>query len=281
MIGFGNFVNSVRINIVTMNKHELKSLLENIYEAMILPTLGQELYANPALFKPTTPTLPPNRVPPPPPPLKPIWPMTTGLDRLTKSMKRLRDAFPFPNSPPFQTEQADTMNKHELKSLLENIYTALTEEEIPDHPPAPEGYDSPDPWPWPPNKPPVVTPTLPPKPPTGLGLYPRPNWWNPNGPEGQWPPVNAPDDNWQTVPLPPGVQPPPGAVGGSFVVRTVQYINQDGLLVLHIEMYWIDKNGTMWHFNPDEGDNGTWEVIPPQGPPGLQPQQPDQPGEVG
>ena len=177
------------------------------------------------------------------------------------------------------------MNKHELKSLLENIYTALTEQSLlppvePWHPPLLPPDDE---WhpPMLPPKPPVVTPTLPPKPPTGLGVYPRPNWWNPNGPEGQWPPVNTPDDTWQTVPLPEGVQPPPGAVGGSFVVRTVQYMNQDGLLVLHIEMFWIDQNGTMWHFNPEGGDHGTWEVIPPQGPPGLQPQQPDQPGELG
>ena len=41
-----------------MNKHELKSLLENIYEAMILPTLGQELYANPDRLNPKPPVTP-------------------------------------------------------------------------------------------------------------------------------------------------------------------------------------------------------------------------------
>jgi len=182
------------------------------------------------------------------------------------------------------------MNKHELKSLLENIYTALTEEGVPpmlDPNPRLSPLQPPPPWlsplsptgPKPPNtpKPPVVTP--PPKPPTGLGVYPRPGWWTRD--VGAWPPVNTPDDTWQTVPLPEGVQPPPGANGGSFVVRTVQYINEQGLLELHIEMFWIDENGTMWHFNPEGGDHGTWEVIPPQGPPGLKPQQPDQPGEIG
>jgi len=44
-----------------MNKHELKSLLENIYEAMILPTLGQELYDNPDRLNPKPPvTIDPN-----------------------------------------------------------------------------------------------------------------------------------------------------------------------------------------------------------------------------
>ena len=39
-----------------MNKQELKSLLENIYEAMILPTLGDQYLNNPGLLNPT-PTL--------------------------------------------------------------------------------------------------------------------------------------------------------------------------------------------------------------------------------
>ena len=57
------------------------------------------------------------------------------------------------------------MNKHELKSLLENIYTTLTEADIPDNPPAPEGYNPlpQEPWPWPPN--PLSTTPPPPPPP--------------------------------------------------------------------------------------------------------------------
>ena len=35
-----------------MNKQDLKSLLENIYEAMILPTLGDEALRNPSLLDP-------------------------------------------------------------------------------------------------------------------------------------------------------------------------------------------------------------------------------------
>ena len=58
-----------------MNKQELKSLLENIYEAMILPTLGDEALSNPGLLNPpsqTTPTPPIDVVGPIPPiPLSP------------------------------------------------------------------------------------------------------------------------------------------------------------------------------------------------------------------
>ena len=35
-----------------MNKHELKSLLENIYEAMILPSLADRALSNPSLMNP-------------------------------------------------------------------------------------------------------------------------------------------------------------------------------------------------------------------------------------
>ena len=43
-----------------MNKHELKSLLENIYEAMILPSLADQALSNPSLMnpKPITPVTP-------------------------------------------------------------------------------------------------------------------------------------------------------------------------------------------------------------------------------
>ena len=58
------------------------------------------------------------------------------------------------------------MNKQDLKSLLENIYTALTEADIPDNPPAPEGYNPlpQEPWPWPPNPLSTTPPPPPPKP---------------------------------------------------------------------------------------------------------------------
>ena len=36
-----------------MNKQELKSLLENIYEAMILPSLADQALSNPSLLNPT------------------------------------------------------------------------------------------------------------------------------------------------------------------------------------------------------------------------------------
>ena len=36
-----------------MNKHELKSLLENIYEAMILPSLADQALSDPSLLNPT------------------------------------------------------------------------------------------------------------------------------------------------------------------------------------------------------------------------------------
>jgi len=57
------------------------------------------------------------------------------------------------------------MNKHELKSLLENIYTALIEADIPDNPPKPPSYNPlpQEPWPWPPNP---LSPTAPPVTPT-------------------------------------------------------------------------------------------------------------------
>jgi hypothetical protein len=81
------------------------------------------------------------------------------------------------------------MNKHELKFLLENIYSALTESNIPDNPPVPRGWDqnSPEPWPWPPNTT-SPTPTLPPNgmpqqlppmplDPNGRPLFPSQKFW--------------------------------------------------------------------------------------------------------
>jgi len=66
------------------------------------------------------------------------------------------------------------MNKHELKSLLENIYTVLTEADAPDNPPVPSGWDqnSPEPWPWPKNSPPATTPVTPPPAPPLKIVYP-------------------------------------------------------------------------------------------------------------
>ena len=53
-----------------MNKQELKSLLENIYEAMILPTLGDQYLNNPGLLNPPPVEVPDDLfdsdVPPPP-----------------------------------------------------------------------------------------------------------------------------------------------------------------------------------------------------------------------
>ena len=66
------------------------------------------------------------------------------------------------------------MNKHELKSLLENIYYNLTEAAPPpDNPPAPPGWDknSPEPWPWPQNP---TSPTPPPPPPPPIDIKPQP-----------------------------------------------------------------------------------------------------------
>ena len=79
MIGFGNFVNSVRINKINMNKQELKSLLENIYSTLaeqnpppLPPGLapgGGPVWA-PRLLLPGSPTGPPP-TPTPKPRLKP------------------------------------------------------------------------------------------------------------------------------------------------------------------------------------------------------------------
>jgi hypothetical protein len=55
----------------TMNKQELKSLLENIYEAMILPTLGDQALSNPSLLNPPQPLSPT----PPPPPIDVVGPI--------------------------------------------------------------------------------------------------------------------------------------------------------------------------------------------------------------
>jgi hypothetical protein len=73
------------------------------------------------------------------------------------------------------------MNKHELKSLLENIYSTLTEADIPDNPPAPEGYNPlpQEPWPWPPNNP--LSPKAPTERPNGMSPFLPPMPLDPNG----------------------------------------------------------------------------------------------------
>jgi len=103
-----------------MNKYELKSLLENIYEAMILPGLADPYLKNPSLLNPTPPT------PPKPPVLTPGGlddPYT--IDDLLRFLRGLSGTFKGTRSV---AEQADTVNKQDLKSLLENIYRLLAEE---------------------------------------------------------------------------------------------------------------------------------------------------------
>jgi len=128
-----------------MNKYELKSLLENIYTALTeeaaAPKLDINDIINPSTGRVRLGTTSDRVPPPPPPPPKPTRPMTDFINRLNAAIRRLGGAL--------QTEQ-DHTNKQDLKSLLENIYTALTEQNPPPLPPRlfiPDGPTGPPPTP--------------------------------------------------------------------------------------------------------------------------------------
>lgn len=138
-----------------MNKHELKSLLENIYR-----TLTQEgIIPPPSLGTGSKqwPTQSPDVAPPPPKPkpkprlsepepyVRPVFPVT-GRDwtvpygpddpnnpfghTFQGRIDAIRHGRTYIPAPWYlQGTMAEAMNKQELKSLLENIYTTLTEDE--------------------------------------------------------------------------------------------------------------------------------------------------------
>ena len=70
-----------------MEKQDLKNLLENIYEAMILPTLGDEALSNPGLLNPPQQTPPTTPIDPDPAGPVPAMPLDNNGNPLFPSEK--------------------------------------------------------------------------------------------------------------------------------------------------------------------------------------------------
>ena len=112
-----------------MNKHELKSLLENIYEAMILPSLVDKYLDNPGLLNPTPPPwlspLSPTG-PVAPPVYNDPWddPVSPGYGRPIGDLLRAR-GFPSGLTPPEGGSIEDWINWFNALSAMDKARLAL------------------------------------------------------------------------------------------------------------------------------------------------------------
>ena len=131
-----------------MNKQDLKSLLENIYHLLVeappadpypryyVPGYGFVPFAPPMRYKPTS-VVGPND----PPDYLDLWPPNEYMDPWEWLDNNPLGTPGNPYNKHFQSPpyvENNSMNKQDLKSLLENIYTALTEAGDFVGPPAPE-----------------------------------------------------------------------------------------------------------------------------------------------